>query len=259
MRSSSDFARRVLRSRSLAAAAAGCCASTLGSAHHCCARPPSCFAALLCSPLRYHPHPHPTYPPTHLRSPTRTDMIPDPTLKTVGRINTLASFVQYTDATFTRVVPKPAYFGLMGPTLRAEVGDTIRVHYRSRLSFDSNFHAYGLESLPSDNEVVPPGGEHVYEWTISAAMAPGPTDQSTYAFAYTSDVPTPARYWKPAWSAIPTGLLGMLVIGGKGSLDPVKGFAHEVDAEIPVLMEARDARNGLEISSSIMTQSFHNH
>jgi hypothetical protein len=45
-------------------------------------------------------------------------------------------YVQYTDDTFTMQVPRPAdqqYMGLIGPIIRANVGDTIKVVFRNRL------------------------------------------------------------------------------------------------------------------------------
>jgi len=45
-----------------------------------------------------------------------------------------AVYREYTDATFTTLKPRPAseqYLGILGPVIRAEVGDTIRVVFRN--------------------------------------------------------------------------------------------------------------------------------
>ena len=52
------------------------------------------------------------------------------------RSTTKALYIQYTDATFSTPVARPAaeqYMGLLGPTLRANVGDVIKVVFRNKL------------------------------------------------------------------------------------------------------------------------------
>src|SRR5215468_7990704 len=38
-------------------------------------------------------------------------------------------YVEYTDATFTTRKPQPDWLGILGPIIRAEVGDTVIVHF----------------------------------------------------------------------------------------------------------------------------------
>jgi hephaestin len=61
---------------------------------------------------------------------------PDDAAKRIGSVYTKALYVQYTDDTFTQRVPRAAkdeYLGLLGPTIRANVGDTIKVVFRNNL------------------------------------------------------------------------------------------------------------------------------
>lgn len=53
----------------------------------------------------------------------------------------------YTDATFrtmTAARPAEAPLGLLGPVIRAEVGDTVRAVFRNRASFATSIHAHGV-------------------------------------------------------------------------------------------------------------------
>ena len=39
---------------------------------------------------------------------------------------------------------KDPALGLLGPTLRAKVGDTIRIHYRNNVRFTTSLHPHGV-------------------------------------------------------------------------------------------------------------------
>jgi hypothetical protein len=65
------------------------------------------------------------------------------TNETVGSVYKKAKFTQYTDATFKTPVEKPGYFGILGPMLRAEVGDVVEVHFMNRMLVNSSFQPFG--------------------------------------------------------------------------------------------------------------------
>jgi hypothetical protein len=49
---------------------------------------------------------------------------------------TKAVYKRYTDETFTKEIPRPTnelYMGLIGPIMRANVGDTIKVVFKNNL------------------------------------------------------------------------------------------------------------------------------
>jgi hephaestin len=52
-------------------------------------------------------------------------------------------FREYTDATFKTRKPSPAEFGILGPIIRAEVGDKIVVHFKNNLLFNSSVQMFG--------------------------------------------------------------------------------------------------------------------
>lgn len=65
----------------------------------------------------------------------------------IGSTYLKALYVRYADAGFARRVPRPAadgYFGFLGPVIRAEVGDTIRVVFRNRVRFPASVHPHGV-------------------------------------------------------------------------------------------------------------------
>ena len=45
----------------------------------------------------------------------------------------MVRFIEYTDEKFTTRKPQPDWLGIMGPIVRAEVGDTVIVHFLNRL------------------------------------------------------------------------------------------------------------------------------
>lgn len=63
----------------------------------------------------------------------------------VGSRYKKAVYKGFTDASFTQVVHSPAWAGILGPTIRAEVGDVVYVHFRN-MATGSNFsvHPHGL-------------------------------------------------------------------------------------------------------------------
>lgn len=103
-----------------------------------------------------------------------------------------AVYREYTDATFKTLTPRPdkwKHLGLLGPVIRAEVGDTIRIVFRNNGSHPYSIHAHGVfydkdsEGSPYEDgtsgkdkadDAVAPGTEHVYVWRVPERAGPGP-------------------------------------------------------------------------------------
>src|ERR1700741_1536841 len=65
----------------------------------------------------------------------------------IGRVYRKAVYREYTDGTFaTRKprAPQDEYLGLLGPILRAEVGETIKVVFRNKASRPYSMHPHGV-------------------------------------------------------------------------------------------------------------------
>jgi FtsP/CotA-like multicopper oxidase with cupredoxin domain len=100
----------------------------------------------------------------------------------------------YTDATFTQLKARPKeweHLGLLGPLVRAEVGDTIQVVFRNNLHFPTSMHPHGVfyqkasegavyhdGSDDQGNQAVPPGATRTYTWPVPERAGPGPGDMS---------------------------------------------------------------------------------
>lgn len=62
----------------------------------------------------------------------------------VGSVYKKSVYKQYTDSTYTTEVPKPGWLGFLGPIIRAEVGDTIKVHLKNFASRPYTIHPHGV-------------------------------------------------------------------------------------------------------------------
>ena len=61
-------------------------------------------------------------------------------------------YLQYTDATFTTRIPSDPRVGIMGPVLRAEVGDTIVVTFSNAIDFPITAHPHGVRYVKDGSE-----------------------------------------------------------------------------------------------------------
>lgn len=136
-----------------------------------------------------------------------------------------AVFHEYTDDTFHTSKPRPAgleHMGLLGPVIRAEVGDTIKVVLYNRTSFPFSMHPHGVAynrdsegamyadgmEHPEANGLVPPGKKHTYTWEVREEAGPGPQDGSSIVWLYHS------HNFEP--KDVNAGLIGPIVITRRG-------------------------------------------
>ncbi len=58
-----------------------------------------------------------------------------------------AIYREYTDASFTRLKARPPlweHLGILGPLIRAEVGDTVKVVFKNNTKINCSMHPHGL-------------------------------------------------------------------------------------------------------------------
>uniref|UniRef100_A0A672ICR2 Coagulation factor V n=1 Tax=Salarias fasciatus TaxID=181472 RepID=A0A672ICR2_SALFA len=128
--------------------------------------------------------------------------------------------------------------GLLGPTLRAEVGDTVVVTFRNMASGAHSIHphgvAYGKQSegahyfdntsqKEKEDDVVPPGGQHVYSWEVQQDVSPQAGDPACLTYSYVSH--------QHVVEDFNSGLIGALLVCKAGSLDESGmqvGVQHEL-------------------------------
>jgi hephaestin len=162
-----------------------------------------------------------------------------PAADRIGSVYRKAVFHEYTDDTFRTLKPRPpelAHMGLLGPVIRAEVGDTIKVVFRNNASFAFSMHPHGVaysrdsegamygEGMehPEANGLVPPGKTHVYTWFARDQAGPGPQDGSSVVWIYHS------HNYEP--KDVNAGLIGPIVITRRG-MARADGSPKDIDHE----------------------------
>jgi manganese oxidase len=158
----------------------------------------------------------------------------------IGRVYKKAIYREYTDDSFSTLKMRAAdeqYLGLLGPILRGEVGDTIRVVFKNKTSHPYSMHPHGVlyqkDSEGADyndgtagadkaDGGVPPGATHIYLWQIPERAGPGPSDPSSVFWIYHSH--------SDELQDIASGLFGVIVVARRG-MALADGRPKDVDHE----------------------------
>jgi FtsP/CotA-like multicopper oxidase with cupredoxin domain len=151
-----------------------------------------------------------------------------------------ARFREYTDSSFSALKPRDerwVHLGVLGPLLRAEVGDTVRVVFRNHATRPYSMHPHGVfyrkdsegtsyldGSTGADrmDDSVPPGRTHVYRWPVPERAGPADGDGSTAFWLYHSHV--------DEGKDINSGLIGPIIVTRRG-LARDDGSSKEIDRE----------------------------
>jgi len=183
-------------------------------------------------------------------------------LHRIGRIYKKAIYREYTDETFSKLKMRPPeerYLGLVGPILRGEVGDTIKVIFKNNGTRPFSMHPHGVfyqkdseGSSYSDNGSptdkagggVPPGSTHTYIWKIPERAGPGPSDPSSIAWFYHSHC--------DEMRDVASGLVGAIIVTARGKARP-DGRPVDVDIEFVNLFVEFNENLSWYIDDSIKT------
>jgi FtsP/CotA-like multicopper oxidase with cupredoxin domain len=141
-----------------------------------------------------------------------------------------AIYREYTDATFAQLLPIPQaerYRGLVGPTIHAEVGDTVVVVFRNRTRIPVDIAPSGMVSIPAAT-AVSPGSTRTFRWPVT--NGPGAADASSIVFPYMSDVKQGV--------VDSAALIGALIVTRRGSAR-ADGSPSDVDREIVTLFSTQ--------------------
>lgn len=167
----------------------------------------------------------------------------------IGATYTKCVYRGYTDATFSRQLQRPPdqqYLGLLGPVIRGQVGDTIKVTFRNNCSFPASIHPHGVfynkkdEGAPYNDgrsaadkvgDAVAPQQQYLYTWEVPERAGPGPMDGSSVPWMYHSHTDEV----RDAYS----GLIGPMAITARGKARP-DGSPTDVDREIFALFMVMD-------------------
>ena len=182
----------------------------------------------------------------------------DAAMTRIGSVYKKALFREYTDGTFSTLKPRTAewqHLGALGPLIRAQVGDTIRVVFRNNTDRAFSVHPHGVfydkdsegapyddGQPPSSGDAVTPGSIHVYTWPVPERAGPGPMDGTTAFWMYHSHVDEPKD--------VNTGLIGPLIITARGRAK-ADGSPRDVDREFVTLFMIYDENSSWYLEDNI--------
>lgn len=170
----------------------------------------------------------------------------------VGRVWHKAIYREYTDSTFGTLKPRAPewkHLGILGPLIRASVGDTIRVIFRNNASFPASMHPHGVfyrkdsEGAPyhdgtsgadTTDDAVPTGGTHVYVWPVPERAGPTMHEGKSAFWMYHSHVDEQRD--------VAAGLFGPMIITARGG-SRADGTPDDVDREFVVAFLELDENN----------------
>lgn len=169
----------------------------------------------------------------------------------LGTVYQKSQYRQYTDGSFSTPVVRPAaeaHMGILGPVLRAEVGDVLRVVFRNNTPFPASVHPHGVfydkasegamygDGTDGDakaDDSVAPGETHTYTWHVPHRAGPGPHDPSSLVWLYHDHS---AGMGVPGTQA---GLIGPIVVSRRGRAR-ANGAPADVDREMFALFTVFD-------------------
>nr|XP_055221652.1 coagulation factor V isoform X2 [Gorilla gorilla gorilla] len=159
---------------------------------------------------------------------------------------------------FKKEKPQSTISGLLGPTLYAEVGDIIKVHFKNKADKPLSIHPQGIRysklsegasyldhTFPAEkmDDAVAPGREYTYEWSISEDSGPTHDDPPCLTHIYYSH--------ENLIEDFNSGLIGPLLICKKGTLTE-DGTQKTFDKQIVLLFAVFDESKSWSQSSSLM-------
>ena len=160
-----------------------------------------------------------------------------------------ALYREYADAAFKTLKPRPPeweHLGILGPLIRAEVGDTIKVVFLNNTKIFCSLHPHGLayakdsegafyddgtSGAEKADDLIPPGTSYTYTWTVPKRAGPAPGDPSSILWMYHSHFVEPQD--------LNTGLMGPIIISARGSMKP-DGSPKDVDREFVAALAVFD-------------------
>jgi manganese oxidase len=199
--------------------------------------------------------------PTYLLRGER-ELTPVPTAKSDTYLK--AVYHEYTDDTFKTLRPRSPqweHLGILGPLIRAEVGDTVKVVFKNNARFICSMHPHGLSydkqsegAYYSESAAAAPdpamkgnavqrGEVFTYTWTVPETAGPGPGDPSSILWMYHSHF-NESRDMN-------SGLFGPIIVSRRGSTKP-DGTPKDVDREFVVTFANFDETNSAYFSQNIV-------
>ncbi len=180
----------------------------------------------------------------------------------IGHAYKKSIFREYTDASFTTLRPPSPdweHLGMVGPLLRAEVGDTIRIQFKNNTRYPASLHPHGVfytkssEGAPyqdgtsgsdKSDDAVPAGGTHTYVWEVPERAGPTAMEGSSVLWMYHSHANEVAD--------VNAGLIGPMIVTRRGSARP-DGSPTDVDREFVVMFAEIDENMSVHYDENVAT------
>ncbi|KAL8190842.1 UNVERIFIED_CONTAM: hypothetical protein K2H54_062588 [Gekko kuhli] len=151
------------------------------------------------------------------------------------------------EAGFQKEKPPDALSGLLGPTLHAEVGDTLIIHFKNMANKPLSIHPQGIsyskQSEETLDDAVPSGQTYKYEWAITAEIGPQKADPACLTYSYYSH--------ENMVQDFNSGLIGALLICKEGSLYE-NGTQKLFDREYVLMFAVFDESKSWQKVTSLM-------
>nr|XP_035953886.1 coagulation factor V isoform X4 [Halichoerus grypus] len=159
---------------------------------------------------------------------------------------------------FQKEKPRSKTSGLLGPTLYAEVGDMVKVHFKNKADKPVSIHPQGIKYSKSSegasysdhtfpvekmDDAIAPGQEYTYEWKISEDSGPTHNDPPCLTHIYYS--------YENLIQDFNSGLIGPLLICKKGTLTK-DGMQKMFDKQHVLMFAVFDESKSGSQSSSLM-------
>jgi hephaestin len=178
----------------------------------------------------------------------------------IGKVYRKAIYREYTDESFSHLKPRSPeweHAGILGPIIRAEVGDTILVHFKNNATHACSLHPHGVfynkdsegsmyddgtSGADKEDDSVAPGHTHLYTWQVPERAGPGPNDGSSLVWLYHSH----------GSRDVESGLVGAIIITKRGMAGPT-GRPKDVDREFVSLFMFFDENASWYLDHNIQT------
>uniref|UniRef100_A0A8C2U652 Coagulation factor V n=1 Tax=Coturnix japonica TaxID=93934 RepID=A0A8C2U652_COTJA len=177
----------------------------------------------------------------------------------IGKKYKKAIFRQYTDGSFTKRLesPRPKETGILGPIIRAQINDKVKIVFKNKASrpYSMYFHGVTLSknaegaNYPQDptgnvtqDKGIQPGNIYIYEWQIAKTDQPTAQDAQCITRLYHSAVDIERD--------IASGLIGPLLICKSEALSQ-KGVQKKADVEQHAMFAVFDENKSWYIEDNI--------
>ncbi|ELV13535.1 Hephaestin-like protein 1 [Tupaia chinensis] len=174
-----------------------------------------------------------------------------------------ARYTEYVDATFTRrkkLSETEAHLGILGPVIKAEVGDTLLVTFANRADKVYSILPHGviydkasdaapnIDGFRKPGAHVKPGEIFTYKWMVPESVGPTADDPPCLTYLYFSAV-------EPIKDTS-AGLVGPLLVCKKGALN-ADGTQKGIDKEFYLLFTVFDENLSRYLDENIQKFTWH--